>query len=69
MRILGGSKRVPKPAKPGPDPRPSQSEVITDKNGDFFDSIDPKRHLVRCSVMSGIEVKADSKSIASFGRF
>ena len=28
----------------------------------------PARHLVRCSVMSGVEVKADSKSIASFGR-
>ena len=28
----------------------------------------PARHLVQCSVMSGVEVKADSKSIASFGR-
>ena len=30
--------------------------------------VGPARHLVRCSVMSGVEVKADSKSIASFGR-
>jgi hypothetical protein len=28
----------------------------------------PLRHLVRCSDMSGVEVKADSKSMASFGR-
>jgi hypothetical protein len=27
------------------------------------------RHLVRCSDMSGVEVKAVSKSMASFGRF
>ncbi len=32
------------------------------------DANGPKRHIVRCSVMSGVEVKADSKSIASFGR-
>ncbi len=29
----------------------------------------PARHLMRCSEMSGVEVKADSKSMASFGRF
>jgi len=27
----------------------------------------PSRHLVRCSDMSGVEVKADSKSTPSFG--
>ncbi len=32
------------------------------------DAIGPQRHSVRCSVMSGVEVKADSKSMASFGR-
>jgi hypothetical protein len=30
--------------------------------------IGPERHLVRRSEMSGVEVKADSKSMASFGR-
>jgi hypothetical protein len=35
---------------------------------DFCNSIGPSRHLVRCSDMSGVEVKADSKSMASFGR-
>jgi hypothetical protein len=34
----------------------------------FCNTIGPSRHLVRCSVMSGVEVKADSKSRASFGR-
>ena len=29
----------------------------------------PSRHLARRSEMSGVEVKADSKSMASFGRF
>jgi hypothetical protein len=28
----------------------------------------PKRHLVRCKDMSGVEVKADSKANAEFGR-
>jgi hypothetical protein len=28
----------------------------------------PSRRLVRCSDMSGVEVKADSKSMTSFGR-
>ena len=28
---------------------------------DFFNKIGPKRHLVRCKNMSGVEVKADSK--------
>jgi hypothetical protein len=28
----------------------------------------PSRRLMRCSGMSGVEVKADSKSIALFGR-
>ena len=30
--------------------------------------IGPSRRLVRCSDMSGVEVKANSKSMASFGR-
>jgi len=28
----------------------------------------PKRHLVRCKDMPGVEVKADSKANAEFGR-
>jgi hypothetical protein len=28
----------------------------------------PKRHLVRCNDMSEVEVKADSKANAEFGR-
>ena len=28
----------------------------------------PKRHLVRCKDMSEVEVKADSKANAEFGR-
>ena len=31
--------------------------------------VGPSRRLVRRSDMSGVEVKADSKSMASFGRF
>ena len=31
------------------------------------DVIGPERHLSQCSALSGVEVKADSKSMASFG--
>ena len=35
---------------------------------DRMSHIGPEHRLVRCSAMSGVEVKADSKSMASFGR-
>ena len=31
-------------------------------------AIGPALHLVRCSDMSGVEVEANSKSMAAFGR-
>jgi hypothetical protein len=39
-------------------------ELLTD----FLNKIGPLRHLVRRNDTSGVEVKADSKSMASFGR-
>jgi hypothetical protein len=35
---------------------------------EFSHSLGPSRHLVRCGEMSATGAKADSKSIASFGR-
>jgi hypothetical protein len=32
------------------------------------DRVGPKCHLMRCKDMSGVEVKADSKANAEFGR-